>query len=570
MITFAATCGISPRKCPYGGVVRQAGRSGTRSTGPRRFARRLRRRAIRVARRRIAQRSRGRGRFGWIRLGTASGSPWLRRGTLAAVLVVLALVPYPSLGGSAIVPAAACRTTCHPGQQNMLKWTRSLPGSWNVLPGLSGTAPANGQAFAAVGNGLVALGTGMTVYAYSAANGKLLWQDPLTEFPAGAAIVSVRNWTGEVTVGVSYQGQRTEVVLAAPTGVQTGQYLSAPFGGAVAGTVKYTVIVGATAVTSYANGTGRVRWQRPTGKVAQSWQADGRYLYVAESQSGYLGSAPVTALRRIDTVTGAEQEILPAEPAGSPPDQDGTAFDGSLAAAFDGVVLFSSAAGVTAYSGSTGVRLWSMAGVVPEGADPQQGRFYLTRGSSLVAVIPLTGRIRATVPSGGLYSVRDGVALGLDLGASGDAWGYYLAGQRVAMTAPGLGWPHYFVDSSELGGSADPHSDLIVIAACTQAGQSATTQPTQSATPTSSASPSTSASADPTNSDNVTPSTSTSASTSPTPATPVTQPCLRPELVALGLLGSWTEERGEIQLITTRLASSSAELASVAWRRPQA
>jgi hypothetical protein len=401
---------------------------------------------MQAARRRRAQRGRGPARFGWIRLGTASGSPWLRRGALAAVLLVLALVPYPLLGGPAIVPAAACRTTCHPGQQNMLKWTRPLPGSWNLLPGLSGTVPANGQAFAAAGSGMVALGTGMTVYAYSAASGKLLWQDPLTEFPAGAAIVSVRIWTGEVTVGVSYQGQRTEVVLAAPAGVQTGQYPAALFGGAVAGTASYTVIVGATAVTSYANGTGHVRWQRSTGKIAQAWQADGRYLYVAESQGGYLGSAPITALRRIDIVTGAPQEVLPVEPLGSSSVQDGTGFDGSLAAAFDGVVLFSSAAGVTAYSGSTGVRLWSMAGVVPEGADPQQGRFYLTRGSSLVAVIPLTGRIRATVPSGGLYVVRDGVALGLDLGASGDAWGYYLAGQRVAMTAPGLGWPHYFVD----------------------------------------------------------------------------------------------------------------------------
>jgi hypothetical protein len=544
--------------CAYGGVVRQPGRKafstvrGTR-TGSRPFARRLRRRAARAARRRLGA---SRGRLSWVRLGTARNSPWLRRGALAVVLLAVTFGPYASQDGPVALQSTACRSDCRAGEQNMVRWTQALPGSWNVLPGLGGTVPAAGLAYAAAGNGLVAIGAGMTVYAYSAATGKSLWQAPLTGFPAGARIVSVRTWPGEVTAGVAYQSQRTEVVLARSTGSQTGQYPSAPFGGAVAGSTKYTVIVGRTDVTSYDNATGHVRWRRPTSSVGEGWQVDGRYLYVAESKGGYLGSTPVTALRRIDTGTGAEQEILPADPAGDAALEGISAFSGRLVSAFDGVVLFSAAAGVTAYSGSSGVRLWFTPDAVPEGIDPQQGRFYLTRGSTLVAVSPLTGRIRASIPSGGVYAVRDGIALGLDPGAEGDAWGYYLAGQRVTMTASGLGWPHFFVDLSGIGGSADLGSDLVVIAACAQAGQASTAQPTRtastgSASPGGSASPASSASSDPASSTTAssTPTASASSSTSASPTTsasaspsastsptaPVTQACSRPELVALGL-----------------------------------
>src|SRR4029077_1049510 len=45
---------------------------------------------------------------------------------------------------------------------------------------------------------------------------------------------------------------------------------------------------------------------------------------------------------------------------------------------------------------------------------------------------------------------------------------YNLAVQRVTLAAPGLPWPHYFVDLSGVGGSADPASNLVIIAACRQ------------------------------------------------------------------------------------------------------
>ena len=64
------------------------------------------------------------------------------------------------------------------------------------------------------------VGVGMTVYAYQASNGASVWQETLNGFPSSAAIISVRTWPGEVTVGDAYQGhggvsERIEVVIAA-------------------------------------------------------------------------------------------------------------------------------------------------------------------------------------------------------------------------------------------------------------------------------------------------------------------------------------------------------------------
>ena len=444
-----------------------------RRRGTRRFLGRMRRRAEH-------------GILGRIRLGTAGHSPRLRRWALAVVLLGVALLPYPTQGAAGAPPAAACRVGCRAGSvPSMVRWTTPLPGSWDVASGLTGTVPASGLAYASVGDGVAAVGVGLTVYGYSSKTGALQWQNTLTGFPAGAAIVSVRTWPGEVTAGVSYRSagragapERTEVVISDPAGVQTGRYPAAAFGGAVAGSPKYTVVVGATAVTSYDNATGHIRWQRPTGQVAQAWRTDGNWLYVAESAGGFVDSAPVTALRRIDLATGSELVVRPLE---------GLSFDGTLSTAFDGVVLFSSAAGVTAYSGTTGAWLWSIHGAVPESTDRRPRRIYLTEGSNLVGVDPLTGRVKATASgsavngSAGVYVVKDGVALGLDQGGNGDAWGYDLAVQRVTLAAAGLPWPHYFVDLSGVGGSADPASDLVIIAACTQLAPSSLTQPSTSA-----------------------------------------------------------------------------------------
>jgi hypothetical protein len=422
---------------------------------------------------------RGASQLGPGRLGTAGRSPRLRRWVLAAVLIGVALVPYPSTGATGAPPAAACRAACRPGAvPSMVRWTVPLPGAWVAAPGITGTVPSSGLAYAAVGGGVAAVGAGLTVSVYSAASGALEGRRTLTGFPVGAAIVSVRAWPGEVTAGVSYRpaghpAQRTEVVISTAdgpsaglaAGTVTGRYPAGTFGGAAAGGQKYTVIVGSTAITSYDNATGHVRWQRPTGPVAQAWRTDGNWLYMTESAGGFVDSAPVTALRRIDLTTGAEMVVRPLE---------GLSFPGLLSTAFDGVVLFSSPTGVTAYSGGTGVRLWSARGAVPEGTDLRPRRVYLTEGANLVGADPQTGRVEATASgsavngAAGVYVVRNGVALGLDQGGNGDAWGFNLAVERVTLAAAGLSWPHYFVDLGGVGGSADPSGNLVVIAACTQ------------------------------------------------------------------------------------------------------
>ena len=526
---------------------------------------RMRRRAAVLAqtRRRAAH-----GLFGRIRLGTAANSPRWRRLALAVVLLGVALVPYPTQGAAGVPPAAACRVGCRAGfVPSMVSWTTPLPGSWDVVSGLTGTVPASGLAYASVGDGVAAVGVGLTVYGYSSTTGALEWQETLTGFPAGAAIASVRTWPGEVTAGVSYRSagrtgapRRTEVVISDAAGAQTGRYPAATFGGAVAGSPKYTVVVSTTAVTSYDNATGHIRWQRPTGQVAQAWRTDGNWLYVAESAGGFVDSAPVTALRRIDLATGAELVVQPLE---------GLSFDGTLSTAFDGVVLFSSAAGVTAYRGTTGAWLWSIPRAVPEGTDDRPRRIYLTEGSNLVGVDPSTGRVKATASgsavngAAGVYVVRGGVALGLDQGGNGDAWGYDIAVQRVTLAAAGLPWPHYFVDLGGVGGSADPASGLVIIAACEALAQSSPTQPSASApsgsapvpsalvpsapvpsAPVQSALAPAGPAGSPSVAISVSPATSGSSDSSgstpgpgssPSASTGAVQGCLHPELVALNL-----------------------------------
>ena len=113
---------------------------------------------------------------------------------------------------------------------------------------------------------------------------------------------------------------------------------------------------------------------------------------------------------------------------------------------------------------------------MPENADALGGLLYLTDGSSLAGVDPETGRTEAQVSGGsttgtsGFYAVRDGVVLGLDQGAQGDAWGYDVAVGRVLWTNPHLPWPHYFVDLSGIGGSTGPSQAAILLAICGQAG----------------------------------------------------------------------------------------------------
>lgn len=429
---------------------------------------------------------------------------WIRRLSFAGVLLVAAITPGMASGwSSSLCPQGGCE------KAGTIRWIRPMPGSWTVQNGEVGTTPVGGQAYAAMGSQIAAVGAGLTVSAYQASTGRRLWTTVLTGFPAGSAITAVRVWPGVVTVGVvppapsgpatsaapapggghattagsgqpAGSGQavagapatnggtaagngppRAEVVLRASTGHRIRAYPAAQFGGAVAASPGTTVVVGPRAVTSYANHTGAVRWSRPTGTVPQAWQVDGGELYMAVAAGGYLGSAPVTALRRISLGTGTQHIVR----------SHGPSFLGALSLAYRGVVVFSSARWARGYSATTGRELWHYPGALPDTLDAVAGRLYLISGNTLIGVKPQTGSTLARVSaasSSGLYGVREGTVLGIDHGALGKAWGYGIAAQQVIWTSRPLPWPHYFVDLSGIGGSAPPGQDAVLLAICGQ------------------------------------------------------------------------------------------------------
>lgn len=393
----------------------------------------------------------------------------MRRGFLAIVLLGAAFIP-----GRAVTAArdsCAGRPCARAGR---ILWAEPLPGDWRAAAGELGTVPSSGQAYAAAGDGVAAVGDGTAVTAYSLASGRRLWTAQLAGYPAGSAIVSVRAWPGVVTAGLmepatgAGAGSRTEIVLSARSGSTLRAYPAAAYGGAVAADAARSVIVGTTAVTGYDNSTGRVLWSRDTGGVAQAWRLDGDDLFVTVSVGGYLGASPVTALRRIDVQTGAEQIVVPAA----------KAFAGSFSGAVGGVVLFSGAAGLSGYSGTSGRLLWQHPGVVPEMVDQARQTLYVASGNALTGINPVTGVAitRASALGSGLYAIRSGNALGLNEGGLGEAWGYSLASRTVIWTATPLPWPHFFVDLSGVGGSADPDNSTVILAACAKVGPAAAGQ----------------------------------------------------------------------------------------------
>lgn len=390
----------------------------------------------------------------------------MRRSALGFILVAVVLFP----GSRASHGGELCRRAC--SATGAVSWTRLLTGAWVADSGARGTVFAHGQAYAAIGGGVAAVGFGLTVDAFDAATGFPRWSAVLSGVPAGSAIISVRTWRGVVTVGVDEnaarppvgQVQREEFVLDAVTGKQIRVYQAALFGGAVKASRKQTVIVGRNSVTSYANATGKVIWRDLTGAAGQAWRVDGHELYVTVSATGEVGTAPVTAVLQINLRTGEERLIQPA----------GRSFDGMLSGAIGNVLLFSGADGLRIYSDATGLLIGSRPGAVPEVFDSALQVLYVDIGGALIGIDPVTGKNeRGTSYPGppGTYGVRDGVALGLDPGAHGAAWGYNIAKKHVIWTTKSLPWPHFFVDLSGIGGSVDPYSNRVLLVTCTKTGQ---------------------------------------------------------------------------------------------------
>jgi len=391
---------------------------------------------------------------------------WARRALLAIVLVGAAVIP----GRASSHVAQHCVGPRCTAAGSVL-WTTALPGSWLAEPGVSGTVTSQNGAYAGVGGGLAVVGTGATVTAFSASTGKRLWSVVLTGVPAGSAIVGVRAFRGVVAVGVAppagQPGTRNEVILSAATGAEIRSYPAASYGGAVWANAVTTVIVGAQAVTAYANTTGRAFWRRDTGPASQTWRVSGQTLYMTDSPDS-LGST-VPAWRRIDLRTGAERIVRP---------EDGPVA-GTLSDAVDGIVLFSGSNGVRAYSGESGKSLWHLPATDLELASNGQSTVYLTQGNQLLGVKISDGHVVSSAAisvTASLYWVTGGIALGLDQNSLGEAWGYNLRTRQIVWSSGPLPWPHFFVDLSGLGGSASQASDLVLLATCAQVGNAAAPQ----------------------------------------------------------------------------------------------
>jgi hypothetical protein len=390
----------------------------------------------------------------------------VRRSALGLILAAVVFFPSgtPSHHGK----------QCH-GQNckvaGAIVWSKPLTGAWVAENGVQGTVYADGQAFAAVGHGIAAIGFGLTLDAYDAGTGFPRWAADLTGVPIGASIISVRVWPGVVTAGVQVPGGsasgaagREEIVLDAVTGKQIQSFPATWFGGAVNANRHSTVVVGRDSVTGYANSTGKVLWRDPTPSAPQAWERSGGWLYVTVSASGEIGTAPVTAVRQINLQTGKENLIQPA----------GHSFDGRLSGAFDGTLLFSSGDGLRMYSEVSGRQTGSRAEAIPEAIDPVQQVLYVDVSGALIGIDPVTGLNEpGTIYPGppGTYGVRAGVALGLDTGSAGAAWGYNLAKKHVIWTTRALPWPHFFVDLSGIGGSADPANNTVLLATCAKVGR---------------------------------------------------------------------------------------------------
>lgn len=398
---------------------------------------------------------------------------WSRRAVLAVILLGAAVIP-----GRAVSQQTQHCTGPRCRAAGSVLWSDGLPGSWLAQAGVAGTVPSLDTAYAATGGGLAVLGVGLKVTAFALDTGDRAWQVVLAGLPVGSVIAGVRAFDGVVAVGVQQPPgatpERDELILAAATGRQIRSYPAAAYGGAIAADAASTVIVGPSAVTAYANATGRVLWSRAVGP-GQTWRVSGQEVYVAQAD----GSSGVVAVRRIDLANGAEVVLRPPRAScqasrttsGS---SAACAFPGTLSAVVDGVMLFSASSGVFGYDGETGGFLWQRGSSVLELADPVAGTAYLASFAVLEGVTVSSGTVvsRAMLSvAGSLYWVSGGVALGLDQNALGDAWGYDLNTRRVLWTSAALPWPHFFADPSGLGGSASPGSTVALLATCARVGQ---------------------------------------------------------------------------------------------------
>ena len=108
--------------------------------------------------------------------------------------------------------------------------------------------------------------------------------------------------------------------------------------------------------------------------------------------------------------------------------------DGAVTAVIGRALVLSSSSGLSMYSVASGYLTGQRLRAVAEWADPVRNVLYADIAGVLTGIDPATERNKpdegAAIP-GGVYGVHAGVALGLNPGDQGAAWGYSVAKRRV-------------------------------------------------------------------------------------------------------------------------------------------
>ena len=85
--------------------------------------------------------------------------------------MLLGIAFGPVTGTTGGPQAAACQGPACKQARSAQQWVSPLGGTWAVGSGLTGTVPASGPAYVAVGGGVVVVADGLTVSAYGLSNG---------------------------------------------------------------------------------------------------------------------------------------------------------------------------------------------------------------------------------------------------------------------------------------------------------------------------------------------------------------------------------------------------------------
>ena len=378
-----------------------------------------------------------------------------------------------------------------PGPGPCPAWSGGRPrcrGRGTSVPGLTGTVPASGLAYASVGDGVAAVGVGLTVYGYSSRDRRA--------GVAGHADRLPGRCRHRVRAHLAGRGNRGRLLPArGQPGAPSAPRWSSPMRRARPDRDRP---VPGGHVRRGGRRAARIHRRRRRHRGDELRQRDGACPLAAAHRPGRAGVAYRRQLALRGRISRRVRGLGPGHRAA--PDRPGHGGRAHRPAARGplvrrhaqhrlrrrGAVLLGGRgdrvrrhhrspavvqppgpcrkAPTTVRAGSTSPRdpTWSASTRKPAGSrrPPQAPRSTGRPGCTWSGAAWRSGSTRAGTGMPGAYD---------------------LAVQRVTLAAAGLPWPHYFVDLGGVGGSADPASDLVIIAACTQLAPSSPPQPSASA-----------------------------------------------------------------------------------------